>query len=284
VPQVVTLALQALAATEAIREVLVIHTSPSYPRIGEAVARLDTAFAADERLAPWRDCYRRIAIAGRDGPVPDLLSPDDFAATLAALYGAVRDAKQAGFRVHLNVSGGRKLMALCGTTAAQLLFDEGDRLWYLQSSRALVAGRDLFAADPADVTMIPIPLMRWSPAPPILTGIALAGDPVAALTWQQERLAAARRRFLEHDLTPAEREVAVLAVRTGDTASEIAARLHKSPRTVAHQLEVIYQKLRLFLEVRDDVRVDRHTLIAEFAGMMPPDDGYPRPRLERGGS
>jgi len=268
-PQVVTLALQALAAQgETIREVAVIHTAPREPRIGEALRRLDDAFAGDPRLAAWRGRYRRMVILGEAGPVSDMLAEEDFGATLRALYQVVRNYKTAGYRVHLNVSGGRKLMALCGTTVAQLLFDDADRLWYLQSAAELVASKELFARDASHITLVPIPLLRWSPAPPILTDLALAEDPVAALTWQHERLATAKRRFLAEALTAAEREVAEAVIRTGASDAELGHTLHKSPRTISHQLATVYDKLRLFLGVREDVRVDRHTLVAEFAGVV----------------
>ena len=198
-----------------------------------------------------------------------MLEEEDFGATLRALYTVVRDTKASGYRVHLNLSGGRKLMALCWMTVAQLLCDEGDRLWYLKSTPALLASKALLADDVREITLVPIPLLRWSPAPPILTDLALADDPVAALTWQHERLAASKRRFLHYELTAAEREVAELLIRTGATDGELALKLHKSPRTVSHQLAVVYDKVRLFLGVREDVRVDRQTLIAEFAGALP---------------
>jgi CRISPR-associated protein Csx14 len=268
-PQVVTLALQALeAAGQAVERVVVIHTAPGEPRIAGAIAVLDQAFATESRLAAWRGRLRLVEIAGAAGPLPDMLAEEDFGATLAVLYREVRDLKQAGRRVHLNLAGGRKVMSLCGATVAQLLFDQGDRLWYLQSAPELVASRALFAGDPAQVTLVPLPVLRWSPAPPILTDVALAEDPVAAITAQQERLDAAKRRFLMAELTPTEREVALLALRTGATDAELAGTLRKSPRTVSHQLAVVYDKLRVFLGVRDDVRVDRHTLMTEFAGVQ----------------
>ncbi len=267
-PQVVTLSLQALSAAGTIvHEVVVIHTAAREPRIAGAIRTLDAAFATDERLASWRNHYHRTVILGGAGPVADMLEEEDFGATLRALYQVVRNYKQAGYTVHLNISGGRKIMALCGTTVAQLLFDETDRLWYLRSAADLVASKALFARDPRQATLVPIPLLRWSPAPPILTDLALADDPVAAITWQQEQQIVARRRFLDKQLTPAEREVAELAIRTGATDAELAAQLHKRPRTVSHQMATVYDKLRVFLGVRDDVRVDRHTLIAEFAGV-----------------
>jgi len=272
-PQVVTLALQALVQRgDAPARVLVVHTAPSplrAPAIAEAVRTLDAAFAEDARLEKWRPAYERIVIVGRHGPVTDTLGEEDFAAALAVLYRTVRDAKAAGHRVHLNLSGGRKLISFCAITAAQLLFDDDDSLWYLQSPPELVQSKALFADKAEDINLIAIPLLRWSPAPPILTDLALADDPVTALTWQNERRTVAKRRFLIETLTPAEREAAELLIVTGAADEELARRLHKSPRTISHQLATVYDKLRLFLGVRDDVRVDRHTLIAEFAGIVP---------------
>lgn len=272
-PQVVTLTLQALVQQGVSPErILVIHTAPSPHRpsaITDAIHRLDGAFAEDAYLAPWRAGYQRITIMGRDGPVADTLDRDDFASALRALYGAVRDAKAAGCQVHLCLSGGRKLIALCAVTAAQLLFDDADCLWYLQSPAELVQTKALFAGQPEDISLIPIPLLRWSPAPPILTDLALVDDPVAALTWQSEQQLAAKRRFLTNTLTRAEREVVELLIATGAPDEELAHRLNKSARTVSHQLATVYDKLRLFLGVRDDVRVDRHTLIAEFVAIVP---------------
>ena len=268
-PQVITLALQALEHTgETIERILVIHTAPREPRIAEAIRVLDSAFAPGGALAARQRLYRRAEIVGPAGPVPDVLAVEDFGATLALLYREVRDLKQAGWRVHLNVAGGRKVMSLCGVTVAQLLFDDADRLWYLQSPPDLVASRALFAADPSQLVLVSLPVLRWSPAPPILTDVALADDPVAAITLARGRRDAVRRAFLERELTPAEREVAELAIRTGATDRELASLLHKSPRTVAHQLSVVYDKLRVFLGVRADVRVDRHTLMAEFAAVV----------------
>jgi CRISPR-associated protein Csx14 len=149
-PQVVTLALQALLNQgEAVGEVAVGHIGLREPRIAEAARRLDTAFGEDERLTTWRGHYRRTVILEQAGPVDNVLAEEDFGATPAALCRLVRDTKKAGYRIHLNVSGGGKLMSLCGAMIAQLLFGQDDRLWYVQSRPELVAAKLLWAPDPA---------------------------------------------------------------------------------------------------------------------------------------
>jgi DNA-directed RNA polymerase specialized sigma24 family protein len=53
--------------------------------------------------------------------------------------------------------------------------------------------------------------------------------------------------FVTQELTPAERDVVQLAVLEGMTDAEIGEQLHRSPRTVGHQLSAGYRKLRGFL-------------------------------------
>lgn len=270
-PQVVTLALQALVERQVrIDEVVVVHTITNDARITGALARLDDVFAQDQYLSRWQAHYHPVAIRDQARLVSDILAAEDLGAALDVLYRTVRDWKRAGYSIHLNLSGGRKLMSICAMTVAQLLFDEGDHLWYLQSSPELIASKALFAADNNQVTLVPVPLLRWSPAPPMMTNLALADNPVSALTWQHEQLALRKRSFLSDSLTGAEREVAELLIRSGATDAELAMQLHKSQRTIAHQLAAVYDKLRVFLGVREDIRVDRQTLIAEFSGIVSP--------------
>lgn len=162
-------------------------------------------------------------------------------------------------------------MAMLGMTVAQLLLGPADRVWYLYSDDALrVSGRYLLEQHDR-VQLVPVPLAPWSLAPPISTGMATANSPGEAIAWQQSQLAERKRRFLMRELTPAERQAAEMVIRTGATDADIAESLHKSRRTVSHQLATVYDKLRLFLGVREEVRVDRHTLISEFAALLPPE-------------
>ncbi len=61
----------------------------------------------------------------------------------------------------------------------------------------------------------------------------------------------------------------------GGTNAEIARRLRKSPRTVEHQLESAYRKLRAFLDWPTDFPVNRTTLVSllnPFVREFPPKD------------
>ena len=72
---------------------------------------------------------------------------------------------------------------------------------------------------------------------------------------------------MPQELTPAEREVVELAVVEGLTNAEIGARLHKSPRTVGHQLSAAYRKLRGYFGL---AAADRHTLTSVLWAVFRP--------------
>jgi DNA-binding NarL/FixJ family response regulator len=73
------------------------------------------------------------------------------------------------------------------------------------------------------------------------------------------------RHFLVDVLTPAEKRVVEELVLRGGTNKEIAHRLRKSPRTVEHQLESAYRKLRAFSNWPPDFLVNRTTLVSLLA-------------------
>lgn len=267
-PQVVTLALAELERQgEPIAEVVVVHTSPqSDERIRAAITDLERAFATGPRLRTYR--LRKVELQ-RDGrPLADIADVEDIKAFYRALHQLIRDYKRRGWRVHLNIAGGRKPMAICGMIAAQLLFEPEDRLWYLLSSPEMVASRRLLPQPGDRYALVPIPVPLWSEGSPILTDLIRYDDPWEAVQ-AQRRLKEQegwrrRREFLEHRLTPAERVLLEALVRHGGSSKELAARLHKSRRTVDHQFASIYRKARAFFSYSKGARIGRERLVAEF--------------------
>jgi CRISPR-associated protein Csx14 len=262
-PQVVTLALDLLRAREYhIEQVEVIHTTGRV--IQPALRRLRRAFSSGDLPA-----YRTVAIRGKEGTVDDIATEADAAAVLQTMYQAVLLAKRRGWLVHLSVAGGRKPMAVYGMVVAQLLFDADDRLWHLLSEGWRPGHERVMRKRPDDgVTLVPIPVLRWSNVSPVLTELALQDDPWDAIQAQRSmRRQEDRRRkreFLDRWLTPAEREVVRFASRGLDNAT-IAERLDKAEKTVANQLTSVYAKLHEWRGYRTDVPVTRAVLVAEFA-------------------
>lgn len=263
-PQVVTLSLDLLARQDRqVEQLVVVHTSPDVEPVHSARRQVEQVLAGRPGLV-----VRFETVADDHGLVTDLATPHEAAAYLRTLYRIVLTLKQAGCRVDLNLSGGRKPMSLLAMVVAQLLFDPEDRLWYLLSSDAVRESGQMRLSRGDDATLLEVPMLRWSSVSPALTPLGGFDDPWDAIRYQQEhRLRAdlARKRdFVVRWLTPAERELAAVAASTGLDNAALAERLGKSRKTVNNQLTSIYDKLHEFLGFRDDVPTDRAVLAAEL--------------------
>ncbi|MGY4707274.1 CRISPR-associated ring nuclease [Candidatus Bipolaricaulota sp. J31] len=269
-PQVLTLCLQELLARgERIAEAVGVHSRGADPAIAGALERLRTEW-------PSLPFGSRVALRLEEIPAADF----DSERALSVLYRHLKDLvasyRKRGFKVHLNLSGGRKPMGICALMVAQLLFGPEDRLWYLISSPELVASRAL-VGDRRAYRLVEIPVPLWTEAGVFLEVLARYEDPWAAVELQRRlkhREELERwRHFLDDILTSAERRVVAELVIRGGTNADIARRLRKSPRTVEHQLESAYRKLREFLDWPPDLPINRTTLAAllsPFIREIPP--------------
>lgn len=258
-PQVVTLTLDALLNRGfEIRRVAILHTSPSSPAIRDALARL----RAEEPSYRLRDppiTFRYEPIQDGARLPADIVSEEDAAALLRSLYRVVASCKRQHLVVHLSIAGGRKVMAAYGMLVAQLLLEESDHVWHLLSEGRLQASREMHAANAAEVALIPVPVLRWSLLPSTVQDLLVWEDPYRAIARQRElrdREHAQSLRQFWSELTPAERDVVRALVTSGSTNRELARRLNRSEKTLANQLQSVYDKYRtcLGIEVRSRVR------------------------------
>jgi len=262
-PQVVTLVLDLLRTKGyVISEVIVVHTMGTAAQL--ALKRLHDEFAEEKTCA-----YRTVAVANEEWPVDDISTEEDTASLLRTLYRTILAEKRAGRLVHLSIAGGRKPMAVYGMVVAQLLFDNNDRVWHLLSEDWKPGDKRVMHVRPGDrVSLVPVPVLRWSTVSPVLTELAVREDPWEAIrtqhVLQQEEERRRKSEFVEHRLTPAERELVRLACQGLDNAT-LARRLHKSEKTVANQFTNVYEKLHEWRGFRKDVAVTRALLVAEFA-------------------
>ena len=254
--QVVTSAFTLLRRQgEVIEQIDVFMTQA--PAILEARHRLEQV---QNRLPPMH-----FHILGEDTgrPLQDVLSEADARTAFVSLYNHLYVHKQTGRRVHFLIAGGRKPLALYAMTAAQLLFDEADRLWHLYSEPDFLQSRRMFPGPREDVRLIPIPLIPWHCMAPAAAVLGPVQDPWQAVA-QARRLGLESRihqarRFIEEKLTPAERRVAALLVKEGIKDRDLAQRLHMSEKTVSNHLNHIYQKAAEFWGLD---RVQRAQLVA----------------------
>ncbi|MCS6859780.1 MAG: CRISPR-associated ring nuclease [Abditibacteriales bacterium] len=274
-PQVITLALDCLRARgHDIGEVVVVHTAPTQEPIRTSFAKLKAELPHYKSLRP-PVAFHFVPIKHKDGTCPaDITTEQDAGAVFSVLYREVLNAKRHGRRVHLSVAGGRKVMSVYGMAVAQLLFDGNDCLWHVLSEGKLLADKRMHAEAGDELILIPVPVLRWSSVSPALT-LSKTDDPMQAFQvqqdWRNAQETQHKREFLERVLTPAERELLTLLAREGLSNTALAARLRRSPRTVAHQLTSIYAK---FTDHFSLDRADRSGLIAAFAPLL---SDKPRP-------
>lgn len=266
-PQVVTAVFDLLQEQgETIRKIEVLHTVASQAPIAEAVHTLAKAFAD-----PGAPLLRLHPLSDPQGhPLADVESAQAAEAVFRLLYRLVHAAKQAGERVHLSVAGGRKTMAVFGMAAAQMLFDEDDRLWHLYSGQAFLDSRRLHPQPGDQVHLIPIPVILWSRASPLLAGLGEVDDPFQAVhrirQMQLNERIEQGRSFVLGALTPAEQRVVALLVQEGLSDHEIAARLNLSPRTVEQHLRSAYIKAANHWELADVGRSQLIMLLSIYYG------------------
>jgi CRISPR-associated protein Csx14 len=271
-PQVVTLAADMLAEDKDIlvQEVYVLHTEPA-GRIGDAVNTLEEAFAGDSyRRRPCE--LHLVEIRTQDGrAVPDIRSQEQAHAAFQAIFGTVRERKQAGETVHLCIAGGRNSMVVYGAAAAHILFGSRDQLWHIISEPAFERTRRLHRRRPTDAQLAAVPVMSWTAW--LNQTIALwTKDPFEAYRMQRALSESQDDRdavsFLEK-LSPAEHRVLVafVDVTNGGSNQQIAEAMGLSRRTIEDHLHTIYEKMINHLKLPDDTppRSKRTTLVNWFA-------------------
>lgn len=267
-PQVVTSVCDLLVRQgERIDVVRVVHTVFPGTPLEQAVDALHGAFNHPPYIGRTR--LELYPLTGKDNlPFNDVESPDAAQAVFHILYELVWEAKLLGRRVHLSIAGGRKSMAVFGMAAAQLLFEEEDRLWHLFSAGEFLTSKRLHPEPGDDVHLIPIPVILWSQVSPVLTDLRQVKDPIEALErirqlQLKDKLDQARA-FVLGSLTAAERRAVELLVKEGLGDQEIADRLLLSPRTVEGQLRSAYLKAANHWELPDVGRAQLISLLSMY--------------------
>jgi DNA-binding CsgD family transcriptional regulator len=256
-PQVIPLATAQLLRREPLAAVVVLHTAAHLPPVADSLPALQAAFAAQPRW-PLLQCDAL--------PLDDVLTPADLDTFAERLYQQLRRWATQRARVHLLLAGGRKSMAMVGMSVAQLVLGPDDHVWYLHSDEGLRRSGRSVADAGEEVTLVPIPLPRLAVAPPAFTAALQGATRAAALAALDLQRGEQLRYFLEHELTPAERELAFVV--GGDellTVQQAAQRLHKTPKTVTNQLNSIYSKLESVFGLSPDVGLKREFLRRELA-------------------
>lgn len=139
-PQVVTFTLDLLLdAGFPIREVFAVHPhASSQSRLAHSLTRLNAEFTNQSYAATGRAIHLHPCILAMDHtPIDDIRNEAQADGVLNILHRLIRDLKHQGYRIHLSVTGGRRLMSLLAIPVALFNFDRHDYIWHLYTPDAV---------------------------------------------------------------------------------------------------------------------------------------------------
>jgi CRISPR-associated protein Csx14 len=188
-PQTVTFTLDALLARgENIDQVVVTYLSGS-PRFTAAFQRLSEEFTGNQFQG--KPCRLRAAPVRLKGKyLGDVCDPTEVEAVRQHFFDLLADLKSQGQRVHLGLSGGRRILALMALEATMQHLTPADRLWHIHTTPDLAeedrGGRLMHTGDRYTVTLVPVSFVPWASYFPALRSLLqTSGEAVRAsiLNW-----------------------------------------------------------------------------------------------------
>ncbi len=266
-PQVITFALDLLLAQGVtVDEVVVIHLAA--PRYRQAYRRLAEAFPGD-RYGARAIHLRGVSVMRQERALDDVCDTTDADAVWHTVHELIAGLKGRGLRLHLLLTGGRRLMALMAVSAALLHLEHGDRAWHLYTPDATVAaaynGVLLHVPADAGVQLIEVPLAPLGAYFPGLRPLLGASptDVIAARTRWLDEVEQGRCRVVLARLS--ERQSAVLrAFAEGLAPAQVADRLVITPKTVDAHKTTILAECRIAWNLPEDARLSYHWLREKF--------------------
>ncbi len=266
-PQIVTFALDWLLAQGInVDEVIIIHLAA--PRYRQAYRRLAEAFPGD-RYGDRAIHLRGVAVMRQDRALADVCDTADADAVWHTVHELIAALKSRGLRLHLLLTGGRRLMALMAVSAALLHLEHGDRAWHLYTPDDVVAaaynGVLLHVPADAGVQLIEVPLAPLGAYFPGLRPLlnASPAEVVAARTHWLDEVEQSRCRAVLERLS--ERQADVLrAFAEGLAPAQVADRLAITLKTVDAHKTVILAECRVAWSLAEDERLSYHWLREKF--------------------
>ena len=267
---VVTIALDDLLRKgEAIQRVIVVHLAEiGSRRTGAALGQLADEFAGNSYAGqPCR--LEFFPIRQGQERLDDIRDEAAANASWSAIYRLIADLKAQGHRLHVCISGGRRMLALLAMSAAMLHFDHNVRLWHMYTPPDLIErARDgaILHLRPEDgMRLIQVPLMPWGAYFPALRALAGA-SPEDAVAAQVQWLDAAERARCERVVARlTSRPVDVLrAFAAGQNPQQAAESLYVTVKTVHAHKTAILGECRNAWDLADDAPLSYHFLRDKF--------------------
>ena len=274
-PQIVTFTLDLLLqAAYPISSVIVLHPKASHPRLQHSLALLNAEFTGDHYTAANRTIHFRSQVLELDDALLDDISENAHVdGTLNTVHALLGNLKRQEYRIHLSVSGGRRLMSLLAVSVAAFNFDHHDHIWHLYTPEAIKQ-----QADEGKTMHMPvdsgIKLLR-SPFPSLG---AYVYNPAQSFRNAQETERMQRETqehaccvLVERQATPAQKRV-LQAFVTGLRRAQLADELGIAQVTVNTHKTALLDYCHNAWNIPLDERLDYHFLRAKFASYFHSDE------------
>jgi CRISPR-associated protein Csx14 len=275
-PQVVTFTLDLLLQQNfPISEVIVIHPrAASHSRLSHSLVRLSAEFASNTYLRANHPLHFHSRVLELDGKPIDDISDDTHAdGTLNTIHHLVSDLKRQGYRIHLSVTGGRRLMSLLAISVAALNFDRRDHIWHIHTPEQVKEQ----ARDGAIMHVPPESGVKLIQGQFIALGAYIYNATQSFRTVQEEQRLQMEAQELAcckdvvSQVTPAQLKV-LQAFARGLRPQQVADELHIALVTVHTHKTVLLGYCRNTWNIPNGERLDYHFLRAKFASYFHNDE------------
>jgi CRISPR-associated Csx14 family protein len=269
-PQIITFTLDLLLQRGyPISEVIVVHPSPAaQPRLQSALHHLHAEFTGNYYQAARRMIHFQSQVLGLDSqPLADIVDDESADGTLNTIHHLIGDLKRHGYRIHLSVSGGRRMMALLAISVAILNFDRHDHIWHINTpdniKRDADEGHIMHVSTDAGIKLIEGPFIAlgayiYTPTRPF----SIAQEEQRFQMEAQER---ARCAEVVERATPAQLKI-LRAYARQLNPRQVAEELQISPATVNSHNTFLFSYCREAWNIPEEERLSYHFLHAKFAG------------------
>jgi len=280
-PQVVTFTLDLLLQHNVpISEVIVVHPKvSSLPRLHQSLTKLQAEFVGDEyqfrgmtRTMHFRSHVLRLDTV----PLDDITDDEHADATLDTLHKLIVDLKRRGSRIHLSITGGRRLIALLAVSVAALHFDRHDAIWHIYTPEPLKEqaknGALMHVAEDAGVHLIQGPFLSLG-----AYVSNLSDSSQSFRTVQEERRMQMDAQEHERctnvvkETTPAQLKV-LQAFSSGLRPQDVATRLSIQVSSVSSHTHILFDLCRKAWNIPLKEHMDYHFLQTHFADYFREDE------------
>lgn len=240
-PQVITFLLDLLLARGEVIERVVVLYPASNLRYQAAFRTLAGEFVADQYQG--RPCHLRSApIRSGDLQLDDIRTPGEVEIVRREINQLLAGLKAQGRRLHLGLSGGRRVISLLLFSAAMQYLSPVDALWHIHTPPELAEkSRDgvlMHATPELQVQLIPVPFVPWVAYFPGLAPLLSQEMGEARLGWldNHERTRCAQ---VWNALTPRQRDT-LRVFAEGHPRQVVATKLGISVGTVDdHRIAIV---------------------------------------------